>query len=238
MNLKSTAKSFAYYSLIAFLFVSAPVFAASTNSYLATGKPDGIALLPPPPRPGTAEYAADLNTIRHAFTNRTPAETAQATKDSSLSLFVFERAVGPFFVPGKFPQTEALYARVKLSIGDAINIPKSHWKRTRPYVVDTNLVFSAPERNFSYPSGHSARGTVYALVPAEVFPDKSDAILKVGEEIGWDRIMIGKHFPTDIFAGRVLAKAIFQELMASKTFQDDLAAAKLEAEAFTKATHN
>jgi acid phosphatase (class A) len=55
--------------------------------------------------------------------------------------------------------------------------------------------------------------------------------LEIGRNIGWDRVLIGKHFPTDIYAGRVLGKAIVHELLASPAFQHDLAEAKAEVQA-------
>jgi acid phosphatase (class A) len=88
-----------------------------------------------------------------------------------------------------------------------------------------------PEPSFGYPSGHSARGTVYALLVAELFPDKKDAVLAIGRTIGWDRVLIGKHFPTDVQAGRVLGQAIYRELSANAEFQHDLAEAKAEISA-------
>jgi acid phosphatase (class A) len=211
------------------LLVALPLFA--DNSYLAAGHPDGIALLAPPPIPGSAEEAADLASARAVFKGRTPAEEARAKKDASLALFLFAPAIGPEFQPGKLPRTEELFDRVKKDIGEVINIPKDHWKRQRPYQLDNELSLGIPEKSYGYPSGHSARGTVYALVLAEVFPEKKEAILDVGRVIGWDRVLIGKHFPTDIQAGRVLARAIFRELLASPAFQHDLAQAKAEARA-------
>ena len=163
------------------------------------------------------------------FQRTTPAEEARAAKHDGLSLFAFAPAIGPSFSPGKYPKTEELYAKVKKEIADPINIPKNHWQRKRPYEVDLSLGHGQPEKSPSYPSGHSTRGTVYAAMLAEIFPDKRDEILAIGREIGWDRVLIGKHFPTDIYAGRVLAKAIFRELMASPAFQHDLAEAKEEA---------
>ena len=53
----------------------------------------------------------------------------------------------------------------------------------------------------------------------------------MGRQIGWDRVLIGKHFPTDVHAGRMLGKAIVRELLASPAFQQDLAAAKAEVQA-------
>jgi acid phosphatase (class A) len=216
-------------SLCLLLVAALPLWAEGL--YLGADKPDGIALLAPPPAPGSAEEAADLASTRAVFKARTPSEQARAMKDASLSLFLFAPAIGDFFQPGKLPKTEALFQKVKGSIGEAINTPKNYWKRQRPYEMDRDLMLGRPEKSFSYPSGHSARGTVYALLMAEVFPAQKDPILAVGRNIGWDRVLIGKHFPTDIYAGRVLGQAIFRELLASPAFERDLAEAKAEAQA-------
>lgn len=214
-------------TLMLLLQLATPVWAE--DHYLAAGHPDGVALLAPPPIAGSAEEVADLAEVRLVFKGRTPAEESRAKQEEGLSFSLFEPAIGAIFQPGKLPQTEALLKKVKKEIGDYINIPKDHWKRMRPYQMDAQLSFDTPEKSFSYPSGHSTRGTVYALVLAEIFPEKRDAILTIGRNIGWDRVLIGKHYPTDIQAGRVLAKAIVRELLANPVFQHDLAAAKAEA---------
>jgi acid phosphatase (class A) len=215
--------------LILLLCFSAPLLAG--EAYLAPHQPDGVALLPPPPTPDSAEQAADFACARAVFKARTPAEQARAEKDSSLSLFNFAPAIGSSFQPGKFPKMEALFQCVKTNISDVINIPKDHWKRSRPYELDKELSLGKPESSFSYPSGHSTRGTMQALLLAELFPEKREAILEIGRNIGWDRVLIGKHFPTDVYAGRVLGQAIVRELMANPSFQHDLAEVKAEIHA-------
>ncbi len=202
------------------------------DHYLAPGHPDGVALLAPPPLPGSGEEAADLATVRLVFKERTPEEELRAKKeDEKLSITLFEPAIGPIFQSGKLPQTEALLKKMRKEMAPAVSFPKEHWKRLRPYQMDAGLIFSQPERSFSYPSGHSTWGTVHALVLAELFPEKREAILAIGRNIGWDRVLIGKHFPTDVRAGRVLGQAIVREMLASPTFQHDLAAAKAEVQA-------
>src|SRR5439155_6276019 len=173
--------------------------------------------------------AADLASVRAIFGARTAAEEARAVKDSGLAVSIFAPAIGSGFEPAKLPKVQALLLKVKAGIGQAIDTPKDHWKRRRPYQIDEHLRFGDPEPSFGYPSGHSTRGTVYALLLSEIFPEKKDAILQAGREIGWDRVLIGKHFPTDVNAGRVLGQAIFKELLASAAFQKDLAEAKAEA---------
>ena len=214
-------------TLCLLLLAAWPLFA--DGYYIAPDQLDGIALLPPPPAPGSAEEAADLASVRAIFKARTPTEDARAHKDSNLSLFLFAPAIGPFFQPGKLPKTEALFQKLKKDLSEPINIPKDHWKRRRPYQMDEQLSVGIKEPSYGYPSGHSTRGTLYALVLAELFPEQKEAILIIGRNIGWDRVLIGMHFPTDIYAGRVLGQALFRELQASPAFQHDLAEAKAEA---------
>jgi acid phosphatase (class A) len=225
---RSRRRVFSICLLAGWILTGAVPPAQAEFQYLHPGQPDGIALLAPPPEPGSAEAAADLATVSAAFKGRSADEEARAVRDSSLSFSLFASGIGPEFRPENLPKTHQLLQKVKKEIGIIIDTPKNHWKRRRPYELDKDLSLGQPETSFSYPSGHSTRGTVYSLVLAELFPDRREAILAIGRDIGWDRVIIGKHFPTDIYAGRVLGKAIVREFLASPEFQRDLAAAKAE----------
>lgn len=218
-------------AVFTFLLLAQSGSLAAAERYLPPGRPDGIKLLPPPPVPDSDEEAADLASVRAVVHERTKAEEARAFTDSSLAFAIFEPALGPAFSLEKLPRTAALLKQVKQEIGEVIDTSKNYWKRLRPYQLDPELSVGTPEPSFSYPSGHSTRGTVYALVLAELFPDKRDAILQVGRTIGWDRVIIGKHYPTDIYAGRTLGLAIMRELESNPEFVHDLAVAKSEVEA-------
>jgi acid phosphatase (class A) len=211
--------------LVALCFV-APAF--SQTRYLAPGHPDSVALLAPPPIAGSDEETADLASVRKVVEGCTSEEKERANKDSKIAFSLFIAPAGPAFQLSKLPKTEALLLEVKGEIGDVIDNAKNHYKRKRPYQLDPKLSEGAPEPSFAYPSGHSTRGTVYALLIAELFPEHREAVLQIGRNIGWDRVLIGKHYPTDIYAGRVLAKAIVTELMSSPSFQKDFTEAKAE----------
>jgi acid phosphatase (class A) len=211
----------------ALLLASAGTLLAQ-GAYITTNRLDGISLLPPPPARGSAEEVADLATVRAVFNGRTEPEKARAMKDSGLAFSLFQPAVGATFDLDKLPKTKALLEKVKKDIGPVIDAPKNHFKRLRPYQIDVHLVLGDPEPSFSYPSGHSTRGTVYSLVVAELFPEKKEAVLDIGRNIGWDRVLIGKHFPTDVYAGRVLGYAIVRELHSSTLFLHDLEQAMAE----------
>ena len=90
------------------------------------------------------------------------------------------------------------------------------------------------EPSAGYPSGHSTRGTVYSLLLAEMFPDKRDELLTYGRDMGWRRVILGKHYPTDIYAGRVLGQAIVHQLHANPEFEHDFSDAKKEVLAAQK----
>ena len=222
------AKSMARLTSWALLVLLVAPALLAEGYYLTPGHPDGVALLAPPPVAGSAEEAADLATVRAVVKARTPAEEARAIKDADLSIFLFEPAIGPFFEPGKLPKTEALFKKVKKDVAEPIAAMKEHWKRRRPYDVDEHLSAGPREKDLSYPSAHSTRGTVQALLLAELFPEHKAAILEIGRNLGWDRVLLGKHFPTDIYAGRVLGQALVREVLASPAFQRDLAEAKAE----------
>lgn len=215
--------------LFLLLALTAPLFGAETT-YLATSHLDGIALLAPPPELGSPEQTADLEMARSVVHAHTAADEARANKSAHLTLFNFAPAIGDFFQPGKFPKLEKFYSDMKPELRATINLPKDHWKRQRPYKIDPSLDFGKPEPSFSYPSGHSTTGTVQALLLAELFPDKREALLEISRNIGWDRVVIGKHFLTDVRAGRVYGQAIFRELLKSPAFQRDLVELKAEVE--------
>jgi acid phosphatase (class A) len=190
-----------------------------------------VGLLAPPPAEGSAEEAADLATVRRVVAARTPAEEAQALQDADLSLSLFEPVIGPFFKPEQLPKMEALFKKVKKDIDGPIETAKDYFKRRRPYDIDQSLLKGPPEKDRSYPSGHSTRGMVEALLLAELFPQHKEAILEIGRRLGWDRVLLGKHFPTDVYAGRVVAQALVRELQASAAFQRDFAEVLSEVEA-------
>jgi acid phosphatase (class A) len=214
-------------------FFAASLRAGETKSnYLASGQPDPIALLAPPPVAGSAEDAADLETTFRAYSAATPAERAQGIDEIKLTLFHFAPVIGPWFTPGKFPKTEALFKRVETETKAVTNLAKKHWQRIRPYHADPARFPDAIEHeertDYSYPSGHSTRATVFALLLAELFPDKREALLALSRNIGWHRVLGGVHYPTDIYAGRVLGQAVVREFLANPVFQHDLAEAKAE----------
>ena len=196
--------------------------------YLRPGQPDAPALLAPPPLPGSAEQTADLAAVVSISRAWTSNDTAVAFGEKKFSLATFAPALGAAAESGRWPRTEAFLARVQADAALVTDAAKEHWQRPRPFTVDPSLAAGKLEKSFSYPSGHSTEGMVIALVLAELFPERSEAILAVGRGIGWHRVWIARHYPTDIYAGRVFAQAILRELKTNREFQRDFAVARTE----------
>lgn len=201
-------------------------------AYLPAGTPDAIALLAPPPATGSAEDKFDLEATYTVHTGATPAEIALGQDENKLTIFHFAPAVGAWFVSGKFPKAEALFKEVEAEAKAVTDGAKKYFKRPRPYHLDParfpHSIEHEDPTHYSYPSGHSTRGTVFALLLAEIFPEKREAILAKGREAGWLRVQGGVHYPTDIYAGRVLGQELARDFLRSPGFQADLAAAKAE----------
>jgi acid phosphatase (class A) len=175
------------------------------------------------------EQAADLAEVRAVHDSAPSNEVAIAlAEDRHPSIFSFTPAVGPFFQPGKLPETELFFKRVSLDANHFLDIGKTNWQRPRPFRVDPTLTPPNPAKGYSYPSGHAAFGTLNALILAELLPQKRDALLALGRDMGWHRVMLADHYPSDIYAGRVVGLAVFRELSASTDFQHDLAEVKAE----------
>lgn len=203
----------------------------SALNYLETGKPDAATLLAPPPLPGSTEQRADMETVRSVCHAACSNDISAALSEKKFSLASFGPAIGPLFQPGKLPKMDAFFARVHKDAETVVDGAKEHWQRPRPYTLDPSLVSGKLEKSFSYPSGHSTEAMVIALLLSEIFPERSDAILAVGRDIGWHRVLIGRHYPTDIYSGRVLAQAVVKEMKKNKTFQTDFAEVKAEVAA-------
>jgi len=232
----------------AFLFPRAVIFAAifavtvagtfakdaATLNYLKAGKPDAATLLAPPPLLSSAEQAADLAEVHAVYSAASSNDMAAAYSEKSFTVFNFAEAAGPFFVESNLPRTAAFFEKVQSDAAAITDAGKDFFKRPRPYTTDPSLANGKLEKSFSYPSGHSTESMVLALVLADLLPEKHDAIIAHARAMGWHRVEIARHYPTDIYAGRVLAIAIVKQFKKSDAFQKDFDAVKDELAAAQK----
>lgn len=206
------------------------LYSADAENYLQPGSPDGLELLPPPPTPGSPEQTADMNCVRSVFNGRSAQDITDAETEGDFDVFIFQPVLGSFFTEAKLPKTKAFFDRVNDDIETLVTGLKDYYKRPRPCDIDPSLLTGPKARSFGYPSRHATTATVDAILLSEIFPEKTDALLTVGRRLAWHRVILGRHYPTDIFAGRVLGRAVFREMAKDPAFLRDFAEVSTELE--------
>ncbi len=199
--------------------------------------PDSLALLPPPPAEGSAALERDEEARKSVEALRGSARWHRASSDAVLEL---PRVADDFscamdVVIGKetTPRLYGLVGRMMIDVGLSTYGAKNQYRRTRPFVVHQAKTCSPADEAMlrndgSYPSGHSALGWGWALVLAELNPERADAILRRGRDFGQSRLVCNVHWQSDIDAGRVIAAATVARLHGDPTFRADLDAARAE----------
>lgn len=78
-------------------------------------------------------------------------------------------------------------------------------KRKRPFDRIEGIRFLiAPPDQFSFPSGHTAGAFVFAILIGHLIPIASVPLLIWAALVGYSRVYVGVHYPTDVLAGAIL----------------------------------
>jgi acid phosphatase (class A) len=208
------------------------------QGYLPLDKvPNSLTLLPAPPAEGSAAFAADQEAFRAARSLINGPRWAQAATDANLHFpeapEVFSCALNAPITREAMPNLYTLMQRTMSDAGYATFAAKNNYNRPRPFVVNKETSCTPEDEaklanNGSYPSGHTSVGWAWALILAEIAPDRANAILSRGYAFCQSRVICGVHWQSDVHAGRVIGAAVVARLHADPVFLAQLAAAKRE----------
>ena len=199
--------------------------------------PNSLALVPPPPEEGSVAFALDQEYAQKAVESKDTARFILATSDAELNFPAavksFESTLGIEISETKTPKLYVLMRRVLTDAALSTYTAKNYYKRKRPFMVNNTPVCTPADtallrKDGSYPSGHTAIGWAWALIFCEIFPAKTDTILKRGYEFGESRVICNVHWHSDVEMGRVMGATAVARLHANPNFLKDLAAAKEE----------
>lgn len=187
-----------------------------------------IERLPEPPRKGSFRDRVDLEDAIAQQTAMTKETLAHAQDTYVLSVFSFSEVLGPGFNAKNYPQTAAFFQKVSTETGSIVSALKDHYKRVRPFQAHPDKVslYVRNEPGYSYPSGHTTRSRLYALLLAELDPKNREQFDRCAEQVAFDRIIAGEHYQTDLEAGRKLSKMLYQSLNKNPDFRHDFEALK------------
>ena len=100
--------------------------------------------------------------------------------------------------------TAAMFSAVGLAQGPIKNLVR----RRRPWSTAPVRVVGPLTPDFSFPSGHTAGSFAAATALAAFYPERTPLLVTIAALVGYSRVYLGHHHPTDVIAGAGLGSAV------------------------------
>ena len=244
--MKKTFKASTIASLImgSIAITGLSMVANAAEGYLTESQvPNSLKILPLPPQENSAGQIRDKAIFQDMQAQKGSASWAQAAIDADLTDEhlgkPFSEVFGIEINEKNTPTLFSMMQKIRSDSNVTTKSAKQHYNRTRPF-ISMNVSTCTPQdettlkSNGSYPSGHTTIGWTYALLLAELRPDRQEEIIQRGYEYGQSRVVCNMHWQSDVDAGRVIASAQFARLQADPHFQKDMKKAKKEIQRLIK----
>ena len=224
----------------------AQAFADHQDTYFTIDQmPDLVKCLPAPPDTADTAFANDVMRYQWGKTMRSDAKiAARADRDA---IWVMDTLVAVFSEPFGLKitpkETPAIYKVLTKGIytGQLIRVrPKAHFHRQRPFEYFNEHVLNSWEEEElrgegSYPSGHTIRGWLAALILSEINPAAANALYARAWDYGVSRVISGAHWQSDVDASRPAGSIAYSLLQTSPEFRREMDQAKKEFARKTRA---
>lgn len=196
--------------------------------YVSVEQVDFRAILPMPPGPGSDLQRAEIELVLAIQASASPESKARALAEVAMTPAIFADVLGEDFNPQKKPVTFAWLTRAAREAKQISDAAKDVYARVRPFGASPLVKAPSREASASYPSGHATRAMVWAELLAQIHPDRAEQLRERARLVGYDRVVLGVHYPSDVTAGYALAGRIVKAMDASPAFQKDREAARVE----------
>ena len=231
-------------SALSWLAVSMAVLATFAGPYCGVEKlPDLIKCLPAPPKPGSADFVRDIARYEWGKEQRKDPERAALARHDAVWSYAtiadaFSKPFGMELSPTNTPNIWKVLED-SLSTTDQMRVaPKAFYHRRRPFAYFNEEPLCPKEDGVwrdegSYPSGHTLRSMVAALILAEINPARADEIFVRAMQYGENRVIAGAHWQSDVDMTRLAAAIAYSHLQTIPAFrvQMDLAKGEFAARA-------
>ena len=86
---------------------------------------------------------------------------------------------------------------------------KTYFLRQRPWaVLEEDIVIGKRTTDSSFPSGHTAGSFAAALAMSHCYPRHRPILLGIAAGVGFSRIYLGHHYPSDVAGGVAIGTAV------------------------------
>ena len=239
---RNTMKRFVLVMLATLLFCGSLQVKAQNDEkklYLSTDElPDLIKCLPPPPSFNSPEFSYDV--VRYQWGKIQRLDSVRAAIARRDAVWPYDALLAEFSIPFGLTlsrtETPEIWKLMETSLAttDQMRVaPKAYYHRLRPFeLYEEHLLSTETEAELSgegsYPSGHTMRGWLTALLLAEINPVRADTLYARGWMYSESRVIEGAHWQSDIDATRAGASIAFAALHTSPEFLTQLQKAKTE----------